>query len=81
MAWDNVEAGYSVEQVQERYAGAFDNEADWAAQFWDDTGMINDIPEGMRNYIDYAAYARDCQLGGDITVVWREGKAHIFMNN
>ena len=81
MAWDNVDTGYSVEEINDRYAGDFESEEDWAAQFWDDTGMINGIPEGARNYINFDAYARDCQLSGDVTFVHRYGRVHVFMNN
>jgi len=81
MAWDNVDDSMTVEQVNERYAGSFDNEADWAADYWDGTGMLEGIPEFARNYIDYESYARDRRLGGDVTFVREGGQVHVFTNN
>lgn len=32
-----------------------------------DEFYLNDVPESVRAYIDYEKYARDCELGGDMT--------------
>ena len=32
-----------------------------------DECYAHEIPENLRNYIDYEAFARDCRLGGDMT--------------
>ena len=32
---------------------------DVAYQYIEETGLINEIPEGLRNYFDYEAYGRD----------------------
>lgn len=53
----------------ESYAGAYKSEADWAADFMEETGMLAEVPEHLRNYIDFAAYARDARLGGDMVFV------------
>lgn len=81
MAWEHVDESMTVEQVSNRYSGAFDSEEDWAYQFWDDTGMLKDLPEFAQNYINFASYARDCQMGGDVTFVREQGQVHVFMNN
>lgn len=46
-----------------------------------DTGMLSEVPEHARNYIDFESYARDCRLGGDVTFVYEQGKVHVFTNN
>ena len=37
---------------------------DVAYQYIEETGLINDIPEGLRNYFDYEAYGRDMSFEG-----------------
>ena len=81
LAWENVDDSMTVEQVNDKYAGAFDSEEDWAYEYWDGTGMLAEVPKHAQNYIDYKAYARDCQLGGDVTFVREQGRIHVFMNN
>ena len=38
---------------------------DAATELFDDCYLC-DVPEAVRNYIDYAAFAEDCRLGGDM---------------
>lgn len=38
---------------------------DAATELFDDC-YLSDVPEAVRNYIDYSAFARDCQLNGDM---------------
>lgn len=64
---DNVDEAGTIETALEAYGGEFASERDWAEEFLDDTGAItNDF---MRCYFDYAAYARDARLGGDVSFV------------
>lgn len=37
-----------------------------AAEELFDECYLQDVPEAVRNYIDYAAFARDCELNGDM---------------
>ena len=43
--------------------------------------MLAEIPAHAQNYIDYASYARDCRLGGDMTFVSKGGEVWAFSNN
>lgn len=63
--WENSDDSASIDDVRERFQGVYKNEEDWAYEFLDSTGDIAQIPERLRNYFDYAAYARDARLGGD----------------
>ncbi len=54
----------TMEQARDAYAGSFDNPADWAEQFLNDCGDLQDVPEHLRNYIDFEAYARDAGFNG-----------------
>jgi hypothetical protein len=38
---------------------------DAATELFDDV-YLSEVPEAVRNYIDYNAFARDCQLSGDM---------------
>lgn len=77
---DNVDSSGTIEQAQEAYAGTFNDEADWAENWWEDSGMLSEVPDSARGYINYEAYARDCRLGGDMHFVHHEGKCWAFHN-
>jgi len=64
---NNVDEAGTIETALEAYGGEFASEADWAEDFMDGTGVItNDF---VRRYFDYATYARDARLGGDVAFV------------
>lgn len=69
---DASEAG---DWLSEHYSGCFDSEEDWAAEFMAGT---MEIPDHLANYIDYAAYARDCRLSGDVDFVRHGGSVYVF---
>jgi antirestriction protein len=52
-----------------RHAGTAKNLADWAKTFARRSEMLNVIPEHLRDYFDYAAWARDAEANGDILVI------------
>jgi antirestriction protein len=62
---DNVDEAGTIETALEAYGGEFTDERDWAADYIDNAGLITD--DFVRRYFDYAAYARDARLGGDVT--------------
>ena len=39
----------------------------YAENYMEETGMLSQIPENLRYYFDYDAFARDMLLGGDIS--------------
>jgi antirestriction protein len=78
---DNVDDSGDIDQAREAYAGTFDSEADWAYQYLDDTGALNEVPEYLRNYIDVEAYGRDARLGGDMVFVRHKGDLWAFHNH
>lgn len=51
---------------QDAYAGEHDTLAAWAEEFMDETGGLDEVPENLRAYFDFEAYARDCRLNGDV---------------
>jgi antirestriction protein len=62
-----VDSDADIDRAREAYAGrGYDTEADWAEEYLSDTGGLEGVPEHLKNYIDFEAYARDARLGGDM---------------
>lgn len=78
---DNVDSTGDIENARVAFTGKYDSEADWAAQYWDDCGMLSQVPDFAQQYIDFESYARDCRLGGDVTFVHHNGDVWAFNNN
>ena len=72
----------NLEGFEDAYQGEHDSIEDYAEQWLEDTGSLAQIPENLRFYFDYAKYARDLELGGDI---WSSesdhGTVYVFYNN
>lgn len=68
-----VDESSSPEYALDAYDGEHDSEEDWARDFWEQTGMLNQLPDHAQNYIDYKSFANDAQLNGDIVFV-NEGR-------
>lgn len=70
--------GPQVKNVQEaladHYAGKFESMEAWAEEYVESTGQLSSVPESLRYYFDYAAYARD----QDVTGVAYEGSLYVF---
>jgi antirestriction protein len=55
---------------------------EWAEEYLEDTGAFTDVPETLRRYFDFEAYARDCELGGDVMFLEESyNSIHVFNNN
>lgn len=66
-----IENGSDIEEALDRLRDGnymvFSNCSDMtdvAYQYIEETGLLNDIPEGLRNYFDYEAYGRDMSFEG-----------------
>lgn len=75
---EEVDVNAAVEEALECFEGIYDSEADWAFNFWDETGMLAEVPEFARGYIDFEQYARDARLGGDMTFTEKQGRVRAF---
>ena len=72
-----------VEQAQEaleNYDGEFSSPEEWAEQTLTETEALKGLPEDLRVYFDFKAYARDAELSGNIFTVEVNGSVHIFRN-
>jgi antirestriction protein len=74
---EHVDASGSIEDAQDSYQGTFDSEEDWAERYLEDTGLLKEVPESLRGYIDYEKYARDAGYNGT-SLVRHEGKVWVF---
>jgi antirestriction protein len=84
--WDHVgarpdDAKEAVETAHEAYAGEFRDLETWAEEFLEDTGALKEVPDSLRNYIDFAAWARDAERSGDIFTVNSSGGQYVFWNH
>ncbi len=64
----------------ESYQGAYESLEDWAEQHLDETGLVQQVPESLRGYLDVETWADDAELNGDIFAVEFEGKTQVFCN-
>jgi len=70
----------AVEKFNEAFAGTADSLVDWCHGFLDDTGQLEAIPENLRFYFDYEAFARDMEIG-DVFTIRHESETHVFWNH
>jgi antirestriction protein len=64
--------------LEEQYAGTGDSLADWASEFLEESGQLEEVPERWRPYLDLEQYAHDLELGGDIFTIDIDGGVHVF---
>jgi antirestriction protein len=67
--------------LTEHYNGAWPSLADWAEDYLNDTGELENVPKSLRSYIDFERWAKDLEMGGDIFSVELDRKFHIFWNH
>lgn len=70
-------SGAEVDNFQEQYRGTFRTLGDWAEDWMDQTGGLDDMPKHLRHYFDFDAFGRDAEMGGDIWTA--EGGDGIFV--
>lgn len=78
---DHVDQSGTIDQAREAFAGKADSEADWAEEWLNDTGGLEGVPEHLKNYIDFEAYARDARIGGDVVFARHDGDVWVFYNH
>lgn len=75
---ESVDSKGTVDDALEACMGTYIDEEDWAANYLEDCGMLAELPKWAAPYINFEAYARDAQMGGDVTFVRRGGKTLVF---
>lgn len=67
-----------AERFTEGYAGTFDSEADYAESFYEDAGMVEELPEWVRSHVDWSSIAHDWDCGGEVWFVRGADGLHVF---
>lgn len=68
----------SVEGFEDAYYGTAESWEDFVARLLEETGALDEVPEHLRYYFDYAAYARDLKTDGWWAEYDAYGKMHFF---
>ena len=74
-----IDSDGTIEQARDAFSGRYKDEEDWAYEYIESTGGLDGMPENLRHYFDYAAFARDCR--GDMSFVEHEGETWVFNNH
>ncbi|MDE1188864.1 MAG: antirestriction protein ArdA [Pantoea sp.] len=64
IAWAGYTGECDFDAFDNAYCGEADSEEDYAYQQVEDSGLLSEVPEPLRSYFDYEAYARDLFSGG-----------------
>jgi antirestriction protein len=73
----HVDQAGTIEQARDGFMGTFESKEDWAEDYLRETGLIEEVPESLRNYIDYERYARDAGFNG-MSFARHDGKVWVF---
>jgi antirestriction protein len=59
---ENISDEGTIDDARDCYQGQYESAAAWAENYLSETGSLAEIPEGLRYYFDFAAYARDAGI-------------------
>ncbi len=77
----HIEVEELEEKFLEQWQGTHDSKVAFADYLLESIGQLAELPEWARNYFDFAAYARDLELGGDYTFVSHHGQVYVYSNH
>ena len=67
---------WNEDQCNDRYEGKFRSDEDYAEDRCESCGTLEKVPEDLRYYFDFKAYARDMRINGEFV----EENGHYFTN-
>lgn len=77
-----TDRGYDPEEwydyFRQSYRGTFSSPGAWAEEYMEMSGQLADMPDNLRYYFDFDAFARDVRLGGDMDFHEDGRKVHVF---
>lgn len=65
-------------EAMENFEGEFATLEEWAVDYADNTGLLDGVPENLRQYFDFEAWANDAESGGDIYTIDAPGGVYVF---
>lgn len=74
---DNVNQGGTLEEAEEAFQGTFSSPEDWAQGHLEDSGALENVPDDLKGYIDFAAWARDARHDW-VDFVQHQGETWVF---
>jgi len=82
LAFDNFgDLDEAVQACEDSYQGVFSTLEDYAIDYMEQSGILSEVPETLRNYFDFARFGKDCEVSGDIWTARGEDGLHVFSNN
>ena len=66
-----------VEKYEEAFAGQNSSLETWCEDYLEETGQIDELPEGLRAYFNIEAYARDLEIN-DVFTIKHQGEVLVF---
>jgi len=75
VAWVEFTGECDYDAFEDAWCGEAASEEDYAYDYVQEHGLLNEVPESLRGYFDYDAYGRDMFMNG---LVFLEG--HVFQN-
>lgn len=79
-AYLQINASATWEEAQDAFCGTADSEQDYAEEYAEETGLLESVPEDLRRYFDFEAYARDLFNDG-LTFERFHGTGYVFRDN
>ena len=64
--------------MTEGYRGEWSSLEAYAEDFLDDTGAFENVPDDIRRYFDFEAYARDMECNGEVFTIEIGSAVHVF---
>ncbi|EDC2357981.1 DUF1472 domain-containing protein [Salmonella enterica] len=75
ISWAEYTGECDYDAFDDAYRGEAESEEDYAQEMVEDHGLLNEVPEPLRSYFDFEAYARDLFSSG---YVFHDG--YVFSN-
>lgn len=70
------DVGNALDMMQEKYHGCFNSYGEYARVWFENTG--DELPEYLRDYIDYERLAHDWEKYGNIEAIMCNDELHFF---
>lgn len=68
-----LDTAAAVSYHEDNFNGEWNSLSEWAEDWLDGVGSLNDLPDNLKHYFDYESFANDCEMGGDIFTLDADG--------